>query len=115
GGIVRHQKRIAVGRGFGDDLRAEDAVRPGLVLDDELLAPALRELLPDKARDGVGKPARRITDDHAHRLVRIVPGSLPGSGAREGEPGKSQQPDPSAKLRMHGRSSSWKARILLCA
>src|SRR6266480_5878539 len=48
------------------------SVRSGLVLDHELLAPALGELLADEARDGVGQTARRIAHDHAHRLVRIA-------------------------------------------
>ena len=41
---------------------------PGLVLDEDRLAPALAGLLADRARDDVGLPAGRERHDEANRL-----------------------------------------------
>ena len=47
GAGFRHQQRIAVGRGFGHRLRAQDVGGAALVFDHDLLAPRLREPLAD--------------------------------------------------------------------
>src|SRR5207245_6676612 len=65
------EQRVAVGRRLRHDLRADDAVRAGLVFDYERLAELLLELRADHARHRV-RPAGRGGDDHAHRLVRIA-------------------------------------------
>jgi hypothetical protein len=68
---LREQQRIAIGRGLGDRGSAEHMRCAALVLDDDLLAPALREPLPNRASDHVGHPARSGRDrdgDGAHRI-----------------------------------------------
>jgi hypothetical protein len=68
-GHCAHQERVAVGRGLGDDLRAEVAARAGAVLDDDLLAEPHRELRREDAADDVGGAAGRERDDHRDDLV----------------------------------------------
>ena len=68
---VGEQQRVAIGRGLGDDLRADVAVGAGLVLDDDRLAPRFRELLADRAREDVRRAARRVRHDDADRLCGI--------------------------------------------
>jgi hypothetical protein len=55
--------------------------RAALVVDDELLAGELRQLIADDSRQGVGRPARRKDVDVAHRLVRPVVGRAGDAGA----------------------------------
>ena len=65
-------QRIAVGRGFRDELAAEDAAGAGLVLDDELLPHLLGELLRQQPRDNIAGVARRAGHHNFHRASRIV-------------------------------------------
>ena len=106
GRVVRHQQRIAVRRRLRHVFRAQDAVRPGLVLHDELLAPALGEFLPDEARDRVRQTARRITHDDAHGFFRVIFRALAEDGLRGTQRGNSQPPDRSTESRMHEHCSS---------
>src|SRR3954471_5358725 len=55
-------------RSFGADIVAA----AGSVLDDELLAHSLRQVLADDARQDVGAAARRVGDDPAHRPGGII-------------------------------------------
>ena len=57
--LVAMQERVAVGRGFRDHLGADIAAGSGPVLDKELLAEPLRQILADQARRDVGRPAGR--------------------------------------------------------
>src|SRR5205085_2643431 len=52
-------------------IAADVAVSARLVLDHDRLAPLLAELLADHARDGVGKPARRVRYDDRDGMRRI--------------------------------------------
>ena len=72
-----HFQRVAVGRGLGDQLRADVAAGAGPVVDDDRLAPCVGELLRDGAGEDVGGAARRERHDEADRLRRI--GLRPGA------------------------------------
>jgi hypothetical protein len=67
-----HQKeRMAVG-GRTDDCLGRDIARsPRPVLDDEWLAEALRQPLPNQAREEIGRAAGGKADNDAHRPRRI--------------------------------------------
>src|ERR1041384_7452547 len=67
--IRRHdlQQRVAIGRRLGDHLGADVAAGARAILDDELLAEALRQPLTHQARLDVGGPSGRKADDDAHR------------------------------------------------
>ena len=69
---VGEQQRVAVGRALRDEIGADVAVRAGLVLDHDRLAPDLGELRPDLAREDVGGAAGRVGHDDADRLGRVV-------------------------------------------
>jgi hypothetical protein len=66
-----HQQRIAVGRTFRDQLGTDVATGARSVVDDERLPERFRQLLRDRARQDVGRAARRERDDDPHRLRRI--------------------------------------------
>src|SRR5262249_17570590 len=61
-----------VGLGLRHFLERQDAEGAGLVLHHEGLAEALAQLLAEHARDDVGRAARRIGHEDAHRLARIL-------------------------------------------
>ena len=86
----RDEEGVAVGRRLGDGRHPDEAVAAGPVLDDHLLAPRFRELLPDDARGDVGDPARRERDHEADRLGG--PG-LRGGGGEGGEEGAGDEAD----------------------
>jgi hypothetical protein len=65
---------VAVGRRFGDELRADHTVSAGAVVDDDGLPELRRELLADEAADDVGRTARRERHDHPDRLARRLLG-----------------------------------------
>ena len=65
------KQRVAVRRRSRDRLGADIAAGARPVLDDELLAQALRQRLRHQARDDVGGVAGRKADDHVHRPGRI--------------------------------------------
>ena len=68
------QQRVAVGRGFGHGFRADHAGGAAPVLDHELLAEGLAELLGPVPGEAVGSPACTKRNDDFHRFVR--PGRL---------------------------------------
>ena len=74
-----HQQRVAVGRGLGRHVGADAAAGARPVLDNDLLAQRLAELLGGHARQDVGRLAGRGRDDDAQRLGR------PSLWARDGE------------------------------
>jgi hypothetical protein len=75
-GDRHHQERVAVGRRFGCDVRADAAARARPVLGDHLLAERLGELVGHDARQNVGRLAGREGHDDADRLG----GPLLGNG-----------------------------------
>src|SRR6185312_2297683 len=77
--------RVAVGRGARDIDRADIAAGSGNVLDIELLAQPVGQLLGEEARHHVGRPARREGDDDLDRVIGV---SGRASGAKGYEAGK---------------------------
>ena len=69
-GLRREQQRVAVGRRLRDHFAADRRARAGLVLDDDLLAPALAEFLRDHAHRAVDRAAGRERHDDAHGARR---------------------------------------------
>jgi len=67
----REQDRVAIGRRFRHLGSADIAGGAGDVLDIDLLAELLGELLRHKPRKGVGHSTRRKGHDRAHRPGRI--------------------------------------------
>jgi len=56
GGAADHEERVAVGRGAYDGLNTDIATASRTVLNEELLAEALRQPLTDQARSDVVRP-----------------------------------------------------------
>ena len=69
-----HQERIAVGGGLGREIGAEHAAGTGPVVDEDLLAEFLAELIGDDAADHVVAAAGRERNDQPDRPVRIIVG-----------------------------------------
>jgi len=69
---LRHEQRVAVGSGLGDELEADVAAATRPVVDQHLLAPAHGEALRERAREDVGCTARSDRDDEAHGLRGIA-------------------------------------------
>ena len=65
------QQSVAVRCCPGDRLGADVTAGAGAILDDELLAEAIRQPLTHQARLDVGGPAGGKADDDAHRPRRI--------------------------------------------
>src|SRR6516162_7017814 len=72
GGAADHEERLAVGRGAYDGLNTDIATASRTVLNEELLAEALRQPLTDQARSDVVRPTGSKGDDDAHR-PRLAP------------------------------------------
>ena len=66
--LRRDQQGVAVGWTLGHHLDADGAARAGPILDDDRLAPCLRQLLRHRSRNDVGRAARSEWIDDAHRL-----------------------------------------------
>ncbi len=66
------QERVAVGRRLGGEVGADDTAGAAAVIDEDLLAQSLAELIGDDAADHVVAAAGRERDDHADRAARIV-------------------------------------------
>ena len=64
------QHGVAVGRGMGRGVVGDVAAGAALVLDDDLLAPHLRQAAGGDAGGGVGAAARREADDQPHHARR---------------------------------------------
>jgi hypothetical protein len=60
------QQRVAIVPGLGDGNRGDIAARARFVLDHHRLMPALAKLLPEQARENVGRSADAEGDDDAH-------------------------------------------------
>jgi hypothetical protein len=102
-GAKRNQQRVAVGRRPRRLRGAHVAGRAGDVLNIELLAEMVGELLRGKARENVGRAAGLERDDDAHRAAR------PRLGARAGGPGRErgrtrQETQTSPALHVHWES-----------
>ncbi len=112
-GRDRHQDRVAVRRGLGDVFGADIAGGARPVLDHELLAEPLRQMLPREPRDGVGCAAGRERDDQMHRPRRV---SLRAGEARCGRKHGSGcgQAQKSAARKCHGvppRGIRWATQV----
>ena len=68
----RREQRVAVGIGFGGDLRADVAGGAGPVLDDDGLSPFARQPVADHARHDVGGAAGRERHDDLDRAGGII-------------------------------------------
>jgi hypothetical protein len=66
-GGVSHEDRVSVGRRLGGDIGAYHAAGARTIVDHDLLAPRLRQLLRDHAREDVGGAAGRIRCNDADR------------------------------------------------
>ena len=72
GGADRaEQQRVAVGRRLGDQLRADIAAGAALVLDHDIGAPGVLQMLGGDAAQQVGRAGGRERHDHADRLAGI--------------------------------------------
>jgi hypothetical protein len=69
-----HHDRVAVGWRPGDSDRAKLLRSTGLVLDDHRLPQTHGELLADHAGHGIGRSARRVRHDDAHRFAGEIVG-----------------------------------------
>src|SRR5262249_49685584 len=85
GGGSDHEERVAVCGCLHDRFNADIAAAPWAILDDELLADALRQPLPHQARGDVVHGPRSKGDDDAYRPRRI--------GVRPGKAGDERQSD----------------------
>ncbi|MNS95885.1 hypothetical protein D3C72_1301610 [compost metagenome] len=83
GGQHRHEG-IAIRRRARRDAHTQRAVRTGLVLDDDGLPEALRDLLEHNARNCVGRTAGRIGNDDLDRFGRPGIGGH-GGGVSDGQ------------------------------
>jgi hypothetical protein len=68
---IDHQQRVAIGCHLGDAAHRDIAAAAADVLDEELPARPVREILCDDARDDVGRTAGCVGNHHPHRPVRI--------------------------------------------
>ena len=75
-GVDRHEQRVAIGRGLGGGLRADDSVAAGAIVDDHRLVPVLAHLLPNDAGDDVGRSASRERHDDVNGAVGVVLGGI---------------------------------------
>jgi hypothetical protein len=85
---------VPVGRGLGGAAHADIAVGAADILDVELLlSQMLRQSLCDQAAEHVGRPARRVGNDHAHgaRWIALRRRDARGEWSGEGSAGKRQE------------------------
>ena len=101
-GGIDQQQRVAVRRRVHDDLGADIVAGARPVVDDELLAEPLRQILPHQAGQDVDRAAGRIARDHVHRPRRIVEGA--GRAAAGARPTPSRAP----RARWISSSTSWR-------
>jgi hypothetical protein len=71
-GKCRHQQRMTVVGGLGDEPRADIARIPGAAVDDDRLAEILGQLLPEYAGERVDRPARRKRHNDGDGFRRIL-------------------------------------------
>jgi hypothetical protein len=71
-GIDRYEDRVAVWPRLRGLAGADVAAGPDDILDIELSSEALRQLLCDKARANIGRPAGRERHDYSNRLGWII-------------------------------------------
>ena len=69
---IDHEQRVAVGRHLCHAAHGDVAAAAAHVLDIELLADMLRQLLCKQAGDHIGRTAGRVGNDHAHRSIGIT-------------------------------------------
>ena len=85
-GVRHHQQRVAVGRRFGDFLRADHAAGSRAVFDHEGLAETLLQDAADLAGGNVGWPPGAEWNNHLHRSRRIVLRQRSSERCREQSP-----------------------------
>ena len=90
GGVIAHHddQGVAVGLGLRGHLRADHGGGAGAGFDDDRLAPALGHLLPEHARQDIGRSAGRERHDDLDRLFGILVGGRLGGSAGCGESGR---------------------------
>ena len=84
----RHQQRVTVRRGLGDDIGADVAARAAAVVDHHCLPHAVGKFLAHRAGDDVGGAARRKRHDHADCFMRISLRRRRGARCRQRQRGK---------------------------
>ena len=104
--VAGKRQRVAVRRSAGAGLGGEDAAGAGPVLDDELLAKALVQLLGEQAWPYVSDAARSIGHQNPHRPVRIAGPAL-GRDRRGLTSQRQQQQQPRLTWRSVCRRSAW--------
>ena len=87
-GAGDEQQRIAVGLGARRGAHADVLAAARHVLDQDVVAPCLGELLRDHARADVIRPAGRDRHDDAHRTRRIGLRERGGDGERDARTGE---------------------------
>ena len=93
-GMPGNLQRVAVGRRARDGFGADQAAAAGAVLDEELLAEGLAELVGEHAAEQIVGAAGRIGDDDAHRLVRPFGRGAFRQHRKNGETGGNGRGDP---------------------
>src|SRR5580692_625735 len=95
----REQQRVAVGGRMRDRGGADIGAGAAAVLDDDLLADALRQRLSDEARNDVEGAAGRNRDDQMHRPRRIgLRAGDTGQRRKRGDAGCQTQKSTAGKL-----------------
>lgn len=69
---VRNEQRVTI-RGCGRrNLRSDDAIRAGAVVDDHLMAESIGKLRADRSRNGIRSPTRGKRHDQANRFSGVM-------------------------------------------
>jgi len=93
-GGVDEEHGIAVRRRVRGDFGGEIVAGTGLVLDGELLMQMFGQVLSDQPRADIGRTARRIADQPAHRMTGVlVIGGTRGTGHHHRRASKRQRRD----------------------
>jgi hypothetical protein len=79
-----NEQRLAIGESAGRSAHANISSGPGKILDIELRAEPLRQLLRDDPGDDIDRPARRKRYDDPHLSLGIIDG-VSGAPERRGE------------------------------
>src|SRR5262249_53229948 len=109
-GSSSKQHRVAVRIGAGDQLIANVGAGASPVLDYDLLAPDLRELLGEDAGDDVGRSSGGKGHNETHDSmgpIERLPLRPPGTAAKAGHECGTDAQSNQAAAREHGKPLSW--------